>query len=386
MSESLGDVSVPGLFRLARSKAATTRPTYAALGEVLVNGGTADVTLTDWQRSLLSQMLRQVADYIYASLHWLVLAETEDGADTGHGAWSNLVPDGETRVYSIMSQCGLLKDTALIEAITHRLYQHQLEQAIRPPDRKRWTNEPTLDRLGDFFDQPLPEISPVNRRISAYVFDRSRRTYRYGNPVLVPNEIEQQLYERLHWCVASVLRHMLVDEIGENFQRLDARIETASIETIRHFLASAAAPTSSSESARALESAGLLSIETIHRLLKAGEIDLFEESFSRLAGLRPVLLHRLIYEAGGDCFAILARSLNVEFDQALSIFVLTRSGSTMPIREENAGGAPLKAIYGTVLIEDASSVRAHWMRHLNFASALWEAVSDRLRDPRNTLH
>ena len=386
MSESLGDVSVPGLLRLARSKAATTRPTYAALGEALVNGGTADVTLTDWQRSLLSQMLRQVTGDIYALLRWLVLAETEDGADTGHGAWSNLVPDGETRVYSLVSQRGLLKDTALIEAITHRLCQHQLEQAIRPPDRNRWANEPTLDHPGDFFYQPLPEFSPVNRRISAYVIDSSRRTDRYGNPVLVPNEIEQQLYERLYRRVASVLRHMLVDEIGGNLQRLDARIETATIETIRHSLAGAAAPTSLSEAARALESAGLLMIEVIHSLLKASEIELFEENFARLTDIRPVLLRRLIYEAGGDCFAILARSLDVEFDQALSIFALTRSGSTMHIREENAGGAPLKAIYGTVSIEDANSVRAHWMRHPDCASALWGAEFDRLGVPRNTLH
>ena len=303
MGESLGDVSVPGLLRLARSKAATTRPTYAALGEALVNGGTADGTLTDWQRSLLSQMLRQVTGDIYASLRWLVLAETEDSADTGHGAWSNLVPDGETRVYSLMSQRGLLKDAALIEAITHRLCQYQLDQAIRLPNRNRWTNEPILDHPGDFFYQPLPEFSPVNRRISAYVIDRSRRTDRYRKPVLVPNEIEQQLYERLYRRVASVLRHMLVDEIGENFQRLDARTETASIKSISHSLASAAAPTSSSKTARALESAGLLTIAVIHSLLKASEIDLFEESFARLAGIRPVLLRRLIYEAGGDCFA-----------------------------------------------------------------------------------
>ena len=315
MSESSVDVSVPGLLRLARSNAATTRRTYAALGEALVNGGTADVTLTDWHRSILSQMLRQVTGEIYASLRWLVLAEMEDGPDTGHGAWSNLVPDGEARVYSLMSQRGMLRDFALIEAITHRLYQHQLEQATRPPDRNRWTNEPSLDHPGDFFDQPLPEFSPVNRRIAAYVIDRSRRTDRYGNPVLVPNEIEQQLYERLHWRVAAVLRHMLVDEFGDNLLWV-ARIETASIETIRHSLAIAAAPTSSTEAARALESTGLLTIETVYRLLKAGEIALFEESFARLAGIRPVLLRRLIYEARGDCFAILARSLDVELDQA----------------------------------------------------------------------
>ncbi len=386
MKASSGDVSVPGLLRLARSNAAATRRTFAALGEALVDGGTADVTLTDWQRSMLSQLLRQVIGDIYSSLRWLVLAEMEDGADTGRGTWSNLAPDSEARVFSLMSQRGLLTDVALIEAITHRLYQHQLETAIRPPDRNRWTNEPSLDNPCDFFDQPLPEFSPVNRRIAAYVIDRSRRTDRYGNPVLVPSEIESRLYERLHWRVAAVLRHMLAGDFGDSLQLLDARIETASIETIRHSLAIAAAPTSSAESSRALESAGLLNIETVYRLLKAGEIPLFEETFARLAGIRPVLLRRLIYEAGGECFAVLARALDVDIDLALSIFTLTRSGSTKHFREGNGGGDPLKAIYGTVSLEDANSVRAHWMRQPDFAAALWEAESNRLEDPGNTPH
>ena len=386
MKGSTGDVSVPGLLRLARRNAATTRRTYTALGEALVDGGTADVSLTDWQRSILLQLLRQVIGDIYASLRWLVLAEMEDGADSGREALSTLAPDSEARVYLLLSQRGLLGDIALIEAITHRFYQHQLEQATRPPDRNRWTNEPSLDHPYDFFDVPLPEFSPVNRRIAAYVIDRSRRIDRYGNPVLHPGEIETQLYERLHWRVAAVLRHMLVDEFGDRFQRLDARIETASIETIRHSLATAAAPTSSADASRALETAGLLNIETVHRLLRAGEIPLFEESFARLAGIRPVLLRRLLYEAGGECFAILARALDVDLDQALSIFALTRSGSAIHIGEAQGENDPVKTIYGTVSFEDAKLVRAHWMRQPDFAAALWAAEPDLPEDLRNTLH
>lgn len=386
MTASSGDVSVPGLLRLARSNATTTRRTYAALGEALVDGGSADVTLTDWQRSILSQLLRQVIGDIYSSLRWLILAEMEDDANAGRGVWSNLSPDSEGRVYSLMSQRGLLTDFELIEAITHRLYQHQLEQATRPPDRNRWTNDPTLDNPGDFFDQPIPEFSPVNRRMAAYVIDRSRRTDRYGNPVLVPAEIEPQLYERLHWRVAAVLRHMLVDELTDNLEILASRIETASVETIRHSLSIAAPPTSSTEASRALESAGLLNIDTVYRLLKAGEIPLFEDSFARLAGIRPVLLRRLIYEEGGECFAVLARALDLDLDQALSIFTLTRSGRGQQFGQTHSAQESLRTIYGTVSHKDANAVRKHWMRHPCFTSALREAEPDQPDGPKNTLH
>lgn len=388
MKLSMAEMSVPGLLRLARRNAAALRRAYAALGEALVDGATADITLTDWQRAILSQLLRQVVGDIYASLRWMVLAEMEDGGatGTGHAGMTGLAADSETRVFSLMSKRGLLQDTALIEAITHRLYQHQLERATRPPDRNRWTNTPTLDSPGDFFDRPIAAISPVNRRIAAYVIDRSRRMDRYGHPVLAPADIEPRLYERLHWRTAAALRHMLADRSDEPPERLDARIEKAAIEAIRHAQAVAAAPTSTAEAARALDEAGLVSVETVHRLLKAGEIPLFEETFSRLAGIRPVLLRRLLYEAGGECFAVLTRALDVELDQALAIFALIRSGSTKQFRREDDEDAPLRAVYDAVSRDDARSVRACWMRQPDFAAALWEAEPDRAELAGNAVH
>jgi hypothetical protein len=281
-----------------------------------------------------------------------------------------------------MSECGSLRDVSLIEAVTHRLYQHQLEQATRPPETNRWTNEPSLDNPGDFFAQPVPEFSPVNRRLAAYGIDRSRRTDRYGNPVLLPGEIEPSLYERLHWRVAAALRHTLIDGSGQNCEQLDSRIEKACFETIRHSLAIAAAPTSSTEAALALEAASLLTVETVHRLLKAGEISLFEQCFTRLAGIRPVILRRLVYEDGGDCLAILARSLEVDLDQALSIFALIRSGRTKQFREINGENAPFKAVYSAVSVDVAKSVRSHWARRPEFSSALRDVADSQPHDVR----
>ena len=319
-------------------------------------------------------------------MRWLVLAQLEDGAEVRHGNWLDFGTDCEAQVFSILSQRGLLTDIALIEAITHRLYQHQLEKATRPPDRNRWTNEPTLENPYEFFETRLSEFSPVNRRIAAYVVDRSRRTDRYGNPVLLPNEIDAQLYERLHWRLAAVLRELLIDEDCDKRQLLDLPLETAALESIRHSLAIAAAPTNSAEASRALESTGLLNIVSVYRLLKAGEISLFEDALARLAGIRPILLRRLLYEAGGECFAVLTRALDVEFDQALSLFSLTRSVSTKYSREENSEENQLKAIYISVSVEDANLIQAHWVRQPGFAAALREAEETRMANSGKTLH
>lgn len=386
MNAGLDDVSVPGLLGLAHGKAVAARRRYAALGQALADSGKADIALTDLQRAILLQLLRQLVGDIFSSLRWLIQAGNEDEANNGGAARVNLSPDSEARLFSLMQQRGLLTDCDLIEAVAHRLYQHQLEKATRPPDRNRWTNEPTLDSPWDFFDQELSEFSPVCRRIAAYVVDRSRRTDSFGNPVLIASEMEPELYRRLHWRIAAVLRHMLAEEHGDDPGSLDARIAAACRETIRHSQAIAAVPGSASEAARAMEAAGLSTMETVHRLLKAGEIPLFEETFARIAGIRPVLLRRLIYEPGGVCFAILARALDVDMEQATSILGLIRSGGTKQFRESNGRIDPLKAVYEAVSPESANSIRAHWKLEPEFSAALWQADPARQEARGNTLH
>lgn len=386
MTTGSGDISVSGLLGLAREKSGVTKRTYAALGAALINGDTADVTLTDRQRSVLSQLLRQVTGDIFTSLRWLILANLEDDADASRDPWSSIGTESEARVYALLSRRGQLRDTALIEAVVHRLYQHQVEQAIRPPDHNRWTNEPTLDNPSEFFDQAIPEFSPVHRRLAAHVIDRSRRTDPYGNPVLPPGEIDPVLYESLHWRVAAMVRQMLMEDHGASVGRHDGRLEAATAETIRHAMAIASAPTSTAEAVRALETADLLTIDTVNRLLRAGEITLFEEAFARLAGIRPVLIRRLLYETGGTCFAVLARALHMELEMARSFLALTRPGNAAQFGLPADGAASLEAVYDNLSVEDANLVRSHWTRHPAFLSALMEAEPNPGARARNMLH
>ena len=48
ITAGLADLSVAGILGLARGNAAAKRRTYAAIGDKLVDGGTAAVALTDW--------------------------------------------------------------------------------------------------------------------------------------------------------------------------------------------------------------------------------------------------------------------------------------------------------------------------------------------------
>ena len=356
------DVTADGLLRQARLNAQAARHANEALADNLFGGREGELVLTDRQRSTLSTLLRQVVGDIDAAIRWLFVAQLEDNAGTGLAAWSSVTVDDGVGTFLAMQRNGLLRDADLIEAVAQRLYQHQLEKAVRLPERDRWADDAPLDGHSALFDLPLPEASPVKRRITAYYVDRSRRTDTYGNPVLLPGELDPGLYARLHWHVAATLRGMLVNELTGNSQHVDTLIESATSDAIRNALAAAAAPSSAMEAAVSLEGAGLLNAELVATLLHVGEVPLFEAAFAQLSGIRPVLLRRLLYEPGGEAIAVLARSLGMARDMAATIYSLTRparSGLTL-VGGDNTES--LLTIFDGLTSEDADCVRAYWAR------------------------
>jgi hypothetical protein len=365
-------LTAAALLQQARRNARATRQGWAALADALFGGRERELVLSDRERAILLQLLRQIVGDIDAAVRWRLDAQLEGAGGAVRTVWARIAADDGALTFTTMLERGLLRDAALMEAVAHRLWQHQLERAVRPPDRGRWRDDTVLERPGTFLDLPIPESSPLSRRIAAYMVDRSRRTDGYGNPVLLPGELEPGLYARLHWRVAAVLRDLLTESAAAEPGLLDPPIEAAASEAVRHSAAGAAAPTSAAEAAAALQAAGLLTPETLMRLLRAGEIPLFEAAFARLAGLRTVLLRRLLYERDGEGIAVLARALGLERAAAQAVCARVRAAGTGFSRGagDEAGGPD--RIFDEVARAEAEQVRAYWARSPDFTHALWE--------------
>ncbi len=367
------EVTVEGLLRLARRNLQSTRHTYAALAGSLSGTRETELVLTDQRRSMVSQMLRQMIAEIETAIRWHIVAHLEDGMAGEFFPEAALAETKSDGVFKFMLENGLLQDMDLIEAVLHRLCQHQLESALRSARNDRWSTEPGLDRPGDFFFPPLAENSPVHRRIAAYVVDGSRRTDSYGTPILSPGDIEPALYSRLHWRVAAALRQGLVTRSSDQSSAPDTLLETATSDAQRQAAAVAAAPTSSAEACSSLAAAGLVTAETVVRLLRAGEVPLFESVFARLAGIRPVLLRRLIYEPGGEGIAVLARALGMDSDAAATLFDKTRIAGKGLYLEGGDNAERFQSVFDGISRQVAEQVRVYWARGRDYTEALWEA-------------
>lgn len=372
------EVTADGLLRLARRNAQATRCTYAALAAGLSGNRETDLILTDRQRSMVSQMLRQLIGEIEANIRWQVIAHLEDGIDSDMSQAAALAARGGDGVFTFMLENGLLRDVDLMEAVLHRLCQHQLETARRSRRDARWDSEPGLDQSGQFFFPPLPGNSPAHRRIGAYLIDGSHRMDSYGNPILSSEHIGRSLHSRLYWRVAASLKHVIFTPSTDNPSGQDALLEMVAGDAQRQAAARASAPSTTAEACSSLQSAGLATAETVVRLLGAGEIPLFEAVFAHLASIRPVLLRRLTYEPGGEGLAVLARALGMDGDVAVSVYERTRPAGQGLFLDGSDHTERFRAIFDGTSPRDAEQVRAHWARNSGYVWGLWEAETGSL--------
>ena len=202
--------------------------------------------------------------------------------------------------------------------------------------------------------------------------------------MLNAGNLDGALYTRLYWRVTAALRHRLGQSPVDKDAVLDAVLEAATSDAQRQGAARASVASSTQELCTTLEEAGLLSVETVMRLLRAGEAPLFEMLFARLAGIQPVLLRRLIYEPGGEGIAVLARALGMDDVAATDIYAVTRPAGKGLFLDGEDHQQRFRAVYEGTSRQDAEQVRAYWARSRDYVRGLWEAETGSLGEtPRS---
>lgn len=352
------DVTPAGLVELARRKADESRHECRALTESLL--GRRDAGLTDRQRATLSRLLRELVAETDAAIRWRLSAANE-GAE-----WlAAPAPEGAGPTYQIMAESGAFDDGALVEEIAHRLYQHQLERAVRAPTRDAWPG----DGGGAEHDLAsvlgVAESGAAGRLIADYQVEGSGRTDSYGEPKLPARDLASELRSRLFWDCAAAVRETLAD--GDNAPEIDVAVEDAAREALAEFAENG--ETAASALLRALADDGLLSVELLVSALRAGEVTLFEAGLGVLAALEPRILRRLLYEPGGEGIAVLWRALR--FPDALfdEVFALTRHARGRPLSDTSAALDHLRAFREGIPVENAQPVLGFWRLSPDYRAA-----------------
>ena len=366
----LPNEDVSALFQMARDKSAAGRKSLVnAVSDLFFNN--TDV-LSDREKALMTDILRQIIHDVEMSVRRELAERLSDASQAPHELILALANDEIEVAHPLLIQSDILHDFDLVEIIHHRTLEHQLAIAMR-----KTLTESVTDALVETGNEDViaKMIENPNARISKgtmeYLVDQSKRVDTYQNPLLKRPDLEPDLAKKMYWWVSAALRQHIVKNFKIDAADLDETLESTVKNVIdRHDTASGNTSSKPADLAERLSEEGEVTPRMLVQVLRQGEIPLFEAMFSKMSGLRPRLLRRMLFEPGGEALAILCKAVNITKPDFASIFMLSRKA-----RNSERGTDPkeLKLVlelFDRIQADAADRMLKKWQRDSNFLNAI----------------
>jgi uncharacterized protein (DUF2336 family) len=369
MTETPANEDLELLLAMARDKTIAGRATLmSAVSDLFFNKGEV---LSDRERALMSDILRQIIHDVEMSVRRELANRLVEVRNAPHELVIALANDDIEVAHPILIESEILHDTDLVEIIQHRTMQHQLAIAMRK-NLSECVTEALVetgnsDVIKTMLENPNARMSKTTME---YLVEQAKRMDTYQNPLLRRPDLEPELAKRMYWWVSAALRQHIVEHFDIDPTELDATLET----TVKDLMTSEAStvPTVSKplELADQLEREGKITADLMVKVLRQGEVPLFEAMFAKRSGLRPKLLRRLMFEPGGEALAVACKGIEVPKADFATIFMLTRkarsNAGVMNPRELTR----VLALYDRMRPEAAQAMVARWQRDSDFLNAV----------------
>ncbi len=323
--------------------------------------------LSDEDRSLMENALKVLVREIEGAIR-RELAER-------HGAPRELAAaldrDGAEVAYPVLAGAGFLRNAELIEVVKHRVQTHRLAVAL---GRLRRDSAAADDADHDSVIQTLlSDAAPGTlESLKCYLAAESGRVDTFQNPLIRPVDLPAEVSPSLWWGVSAALRQHATENYDAEPAVLDRVLEQAPAALLARIEAEQGHPDEADSVIDHLTDCGRFSPDVLVRLLRQGEVPLFEAAFARATGLRPRLVSRLLYEPGGEGLALACKA--VGFDGAVfsAIYESTRL-ARMSIEtpgEGGGGGDDQVAFFESIDADTAMTVLERWRRNADYLYAI----------------
>lgn len=364
-----GKLDVDRLMRLARDKSVGSRTKLADIIGDLFFG--ASSTLTDAEQAIMTDILRQLVQDVEISVRKHLAIQLSNKVDAPHDLVIALANDESEVAYPILLKSRVLRDQDLISIIHHRTLEHQLAVAMRDQ-----VSAPVSAALAETGEETVirrlleNHNAEIARDTMAHLVEQSRRLDSLQRPLVHRKDLPADLAEKMYWWVSAALRSHIV----ENYDVDPNEIDTAMEETVMTAMGaedigepeqSATDRVAQHLADREAPDGGL-----IIRLLREGEISLFERVLEHQSGLRRQLLQRLLYEPGGEGLAVVCRALG--FNRAIfqEILSLTRK-ARVGLDENNLDECAFSGLlFDQMEPETAKVMLSRWRRNPNYLDLL----------------
>jgi len=360
-------VAVDELLRLARDKSTESRKQLVGvIGDLFFD---KHAVLSENERAIMSDVLRQLIHDVELTVRKHLAIRLSDEPEAPYELILALANDDAEVAHPILLSSEVLRDPDLIEIIRHRTLEHQLAVAMRREVSSDVCSAlvatDDINVITRMLDNPNAQIA---QSTMAYLVEQSQRVDAFQNPLVNRTDLPRELAERMYWWVSAALRRHIVANFDVDPNELDAKMDEI-VHSVGSELAEKRQSATENLAINLLRSNGP-DHDMLVRLLRQGEISLFEAVLGKMTNLRESLVRRLIYEPGGEGLAIACRALDVQKAVFGSIFVLSRRAR--PGTHQVADGETKRALefYEGIDPAAASLILDRWRRNPDYLDLL----------------
>ncbi len=264
----------------------------------------------------------------------------------------------------LLTQSSALRDQDLIEIIRNRSRQHQMSIAPR-----EMVSKAVSDALVETGDEAVITslLSNNNAQISdatlAYLVGESRRVDSYQEPLVLREDLSDELVKQIYDLVAKDLRHRILKRFDLDPVVLDGELISLPDDLVADTARSANETLNDDASERlaeALASAKEITPEFLVKVLRAGKINLFEALIGQLTGLDTHTLRQLLYDTNGKALAAVCRAMGIPKKQFIEVYLLIRRSQTKSRTTSTREVATVVRYFDRVAPANALEALAHW--------------------------
>ncbi|MEX2614492.1 MAG: DUF2336 domain-containing protein [Alphaproteobacteria bacterium] len=327
----------------------------------------ADLCLED-DSGLNEREIRLIFDILYRLIHRVEMKVRRDLAqrlasrdDVPRDLIVTLANDQIDVAYPVLVGSTQLQDEDLI-AITHdRAVSHHIAITLREyisiavSDALIATDN--VEVIDSLVRNPAAELSEPT---IARLVEMSRDRPPLRRPLLQRPEINPDLAWRMHRWVGDALKKFIDDLYPGGIDQIGDEIDVA----VRDAMAAGrpAPPPGRSEPVSDIENSGGITVEVLIQALRDQDVELFEALFARLADIDLLAMPMIVYDPGGEPFAVACKACNVSarnFEELYRLLTASLSGDNDDISSEST---TIRSFYERLDGNAARRVLNEWRR------------------------
>ena len=366
---TVSDSEVRDLFKLAQEKSREGRESlYTAIGDLFERRADA---LQSNEREMMIEILERLSRDVEMTVRTTLANRLSENGDAPYDLIRMLANDEVQVAYKILASSPILRGSDLVEVVRHRTMQHQLAVAIRK-DISEEVSAALVDSGTE--DVIVTLLNNQDARISVdvldYLAEESKRVDSFQKPLVRRPDLPTELAERMYYWVSAAVRNYIIENFDVDIDDLDDQMSATVSDVLADKKDGDETGVAAERLVDRLFDGGGLSADFALKSLHQGQVSIFEFSFAKMVGIRPVLARRIVYEPGGEALGIACRAIGLERTVYLQFYQLTRKARSSENRLGKDEVVRLTKFYESITRETAFLVLRKWQRDKRYLDAV----------------